>query len=126
MHGRGASWSPANRFEKLHVDVMDTDVVDPVAALEERPRRATQFFRDGTKTIIARNDSPDVGFETSRQSVPRLRAWLHLLFCAADARVSRFFRRARFREQNHGEEDAPQVARSGAVFAEMETASHRR
>ena len=65
MHGRGASWSPANRFEKLHVDVTDTDVVDPVAALEERPRRATQFFRDGTKTIIARNESPDVGFETS-------------------------------------------------------------
>ena len=33
--------------------------------MEERPRRATQFFRDGTKTIIARNNSPDVGFETS-------------------------------------------------------------
>jgi DNA repair photolyase len=65
MHGRGASWSPANRFEKLHVDVTDTDVVDPVAALEERPKRTTQFFRDGTKTIIARNESPDVGFETS-------------------------------------------------------------
>ena len=65
MHGRGASWSPANRFEKLHVDVTDTDVVDPVAAVEERPRRSTQFFRDGTKTIIARNESPDVGFETS-------------------------------------------------------------
>ena len=30
-----------------------------------RPRRETQFFRDGTKTIIARNNSPDVGFETS-------------------------------------------------------------
>ena len=32
---------------------------------EEKPRRQTQFFRDGTKTIIARNNSPDVGFETS-------------------------------------------------------------
>jgi DNA repair photolyase len=65
MHGRGASWSPANRFEKLHVDVTDVDVVDPIAATEERPQRTTQFFRDGTKTIIARNESPDVGFETS-------------------------------------------------------------
>ncbi len=65
IHGRGASWSPANRFEKLHLDVTDVDVVDPVAAAEERPRRATQFFRDATKTIIARNESPDVGFETS-------------------------------------------------------------
>jgi len=65
IHGRGASWSPANRFEKLHVDVTDTDVVDPVAAMEERPRRETQFFRDQTKTIIAHNQSPDVGFESS-------------------------------------------------------------
>ncbi len=65
VHGRGASWSPANRFENLHVDVTDVDVVDPVAAAEERSRRATQFFRDGTKTILARNDSPDVCFDRS-------------------------------------------------------------
>ncbi len=66
IHGRGASWSPANRFEKLHVDLGDVDVVqtDP-AGDEEKPPRSTQFFRDGTRTIIARNNSPDVGFETS-------------------------------------------------------------
>src|SRR6266498_3449389 len=28
IHGRGASWSPANRFEKLHVDLSDADLVD--------------------------------------------------------------------------------------------------
>jgi DNA repair photolyase len=65
IHGRGASWSPTNRFEKLHVDVNDFDVVDVDADESERPRRETQFFRDGTKTIITRNNSPDVGFETS-------------------------------------------------------------
>jgi DNA repair photolyase len=65
IHGRGASWSPANRFEKLHVDVNDLDVVDFDPDEGERPRRETQFFRDGTKTIITRNNSPDVGFETS-------------------------------------------------------------
>jgi DNA repair photolyase len=65
IHGRGASWSPANRFEKLHVDVNDLDVVDVELNEGERPRRTTQFFRDGTKTIITRNNSPDVGFETS-------------------------------------------------------------
>jgi len=66
IHGRSASWNPANRFEKLHVDLGDIDVVqiDPTDE-EEKPRRETQFFRDGTKTIIARNNSPDVGFETS-------------------------------------------------------------
>ena len=65
IHGRGASWSLANRFEKLHVDLTDVDVVDVDPDESERPRRATQFFRDGTKTIITRNNSPDVGFETS-------------------------------------------------------------
>src|SRR5450755_4251326 len=65
IHGRGASWSPANRFEKLHVDLTDIDVVDPIAASEERPRRATEYLRDDTKSIITRNNSPDVGFETS-------------------------------------------------------------
>ena len=76
VHGRGASWSPANRFETLHVDLTDVDVTDlddeasSVAAATygapgERPRRETQYFRDGTKTIISRNNSPDVGFETS-------------------------------------------------------------
>src|SRR5437660_3264281 len=63
--GRGASWSPANRFEKLHVDLTDVDCVDLDPATEEQPRRATQYFRDGTKSIITRNSSPDVGFETS-------------------------------------------------------------
>jgi DNA repair photolyase len=76
--GRGASWSPANRFEKLHVDLGDVDVVqtdhddEPASAdaatygpAREPTRRETQFFRDGTKTIITRNNSPNVGFETS-------------------------------------------------------------
>ena len=65
IHGRGASWSPANRFEKLHVDLTDADLVDNDPDAEEKPRRATQYFRDNTKTIIAYNQSPDVGFETS-------------------------------------------------------------
>src|SRR5213595_1180485 len=75
IRGRGASWSPANRFEKLHVDVNDVDAVDvdprdeppsqSYGGPKERTRRATQYFCDGTKTIITRNNSPDVGFETS-------------------------------------------------------------
>src|SRR6202048_702380 len=65
IHGRGASWSPANRFEKLHVDVNEVDLVDVDLTEDERPARSTQFFQDATKTIISRNNSPDVGFETS-------------------------------------------------------------
>ncbi|MGI8820560.1 MAG: PA0069 family radical SAM protein [Chthoniobacterales bacterium] len=63
QRGRGASGNPANRFEALHVQL---DPVEPSQEGEdERPPLRTQFFRDLTKTIIARNNSPDVGFETS-------------------------------------------------------------
>lgn len=69
LRGRGASWSPANRFEKLHVDSVDPDFVDldPDSLSEEdaRPVRQTQFYKDHTSTIIARNNSPDVGFARS-------------------------------------------------------------
>jgi DNA repair photolyase len=65
VRGRGASWSPANRFEKLHMDLRDSDFVDVDPDAEEKPSRQTQYFRDGTKSIITRNTSPDVGFETS-------------------------------------------------------------
>jgi DNA repair photolyase len=65
VRGRGASWSPANRFEKLHIDLNDPDVVDVDPGTEERPRRGTQYFCDGTKSVVTRNNSPDVGFETS-------------------------------------------------------------
>jgi DNA repair photolyase len=44
---------------------MDPDIVDARYEAGEVPRSATQYFRDGTRTIITRNTSPDVGFETS-------------------------------------------------------------
>ena len=65
IRGRGASWSPANRFEKRHVDLTHIDCVDVDTSTDEQPRPPTQYFRDGTKSIITRNNSPDVGFETS-------------------------------------------------------------
>ena len=62
VHGRAATGNPANRFEKLHVEFEPHDL----ASLDEnRPAQRTEFFRDGSKTIITRNNSPDVGFETS-------------------------------------------------------------
>ena len=62
QRGRGATGNPASRFEALHVEF---DPLEPCGNDDERPALKTQFFRDGTKTIIARNNSPDVGFERS-------------------------------------------------------------
>jgi DNA repair photolyase len=58
LHGRGASWNPQNRFESLAYERDDEAPPD-----ENAPR--TIYMRDPTRTIIARNDSPDVGFDTS-------------------------------------------------------------
>lgn len=60
LRGRGASWSPANRFEALHIEATDEEYADG-----DRPAVRTRFYRDFTKTIISRNESPDVGFECS-------------------------------------------------------------
>ncbi len=56
--GRAASGNPANRFTHLSVDFTDAEEPPP-------DRVPTLYLRDTTRSIIARNDSPDVGFETS-------------------------------------------------------------
>lgn len=60
QRGRGASYDPPNRFERLNIALDD---------VEEHTRsqsgRSTEFFVDATRTILARNDSPDVGFQVS-------------------------------------------------------------
>ncbi|HET9225546.1 MAG TPA: PA0069 family radical SAM protein [Thermoanaerobaculia bacterium] len=53
--GRGASLNPLNRFEHIEVEM---EVPGP-------ERVETQILRDGSRSIITRNDSPDVGFEFS-------------------------------------------------------------
>jgi DNA repair photolyase len=58
-HGRGAAVNPANRFELI---CYEHDAGDPP---DDSPGPVTQFFRDRTRTILAHNDSPDVGFDTS-------------------------------------------------------------
>ncbi|MFN4261445.1 MAG: PA0069 family radical SAM protein [Gemmataceae bacterium] len=57
--GRGASENPPNRFERLRQE--------PIAAEEEEdaPAPRTQFFRDPSRSILTRNDSPDIGFTVS-------------------------------------------------------------
>jgi DNA repair photolyase len=58
--GRGANINPPNRFEALHYDLEDWCEPD----VEDRPVR-TQYLRDDTQTIIAYNNSPDIGFDAS-------------------------------------------------------------
>jgi DNA repair photolyase len=57
IRGRGAAENPPNRFVPIHVERDDRSPDDPL------PR--TRFFRDDSRSIIAYNDSPDVGFNAS-------------------------------------------------------------
>jgi DNA repair photolyase len=56
---RGAAANLANRFEAIHVE-RDADW-NP----DEEPLPTTQFLKDHSSTIIAYNDSPDIGFGAS-------------------------------------------------------------
>jgi DNA repair photolyase len=55
--GRAAAHNPANRFERLHVE-------EDASALDEDDLRQikTEFLLDSSKSILSKNDSPDVPF----------------------------------------------------------------
>ncbi|MGI8911593.1 MAG: PA0069 family radical SAM protein [Rubrobacteraceae bacterium] len=57
--GRGAAGNPKNRFERIEVHPEEAE------ELEEGPRPETVYIRDHSRSIIARNDSPDIGFDAS-------------------------------------------------------------
>lgn len=72
--GRGAASNPANRFEAIHLDhdpEYRDDAEGPSAcggtdAFPDATTRApTHYRKDPSRTVVARNESPDVGFDRS-------------------------------------------------------------
>ncbi|UCE87490.1 MAG: PA0069 family radical SAM protein [Deltaproteobacteria bacterium] len=59
IRGRGAAGNPANRFEPLAIEL------DAAESGRGGPGPATEFLRDPSRSIVATNDSPDVGFDAS-------------------------------------------------------------
>ena len=59
LRGRGSASNPKNRFESLERVAEPVEDSDGISAPE------TQLFPDHSKSIIAYNDSPDVGFDAS-------------------------------------------------------------
>jgi DNA repair photolyase len=61
---RGAPENPANRFEKIHLEPdADWQPDEDDGGRPQGPR--TQFLVDHSRTAIACNDSPDIGFNAS-------------------------------------------------------------
>jgi DNA repair photolyase len=64
FRGRGASFNPQNRFEKLSVEDFTFDDW-PDLEEQELKNLSTEYFIDNSKTVIAKNDSYDLGFDYS-------------------------------------------------------------
>jgi DNA repair photolyase len=61
QRGRGANINPAGRFERSVVELFD----DGWDSLAELPPLKTELFTETPKSIITRNDSPDISFDRS-------------------------------------------------------------
>ncbi len=58
VRGRGSASNPKNRFESF-------ERIPETLEIEEIPSPNTQYLIDSSKSIIAYNESPDVGFDAS-------------------------------------------------------------
>lgn len=63
--GRGATVSPTNRFEPVRIESDWEQLAADDEQFTESPRVATLFSADSSRSIIAKNDSPDVPFTYS-------------------------------------------------------------
>src|SRR5438094_6822720 len=59
IRGRGAAENPPNRFKQIRYEN------DPDVGEFEQPSPTTHFLKDTSKSVIATNESPDVGFSAS-------------------------------------------------------------
>jgi len=59
--GRASSFNPPNRFDKLHSEPLEIDLQYD----EDPPTIPTTFFSDLSKSVLAKNESPDLDFTYS-------------------------------------------------------------
>lgn len=64
--GRGTPTNPANRFERLHLELDEAAICEETVR-EEGPPPAlrTEFLKDHASSVISRNTSPDINFDFS-------------------------------------------------------------
>src|SRR5436305_12507040 len=64
-HGRGATRNPTPARFNLQQRVVEGEWLDKVEALDGVPRRRTTVTVEHPRTILTRNNSPDIGFDRS-------------------------------------------------------------
>ena len=65
VKGRGAAFNPPNRFEEITVQQAPEELAQYFEDPEPDRKIATKFYFDNSKSILAKNESPDVGFTYS-------------------------------------------------------------
>lgn len=65
IKGRGAAIQPDNPYLPVHVEADFEHVADDAEYLAELGRPPTEYIADESQSIVAENDSPDVGFRYS-------------------------------------------------------------
>jgi DNA repair photolyase len=65
LKGRGAHVQPANRFLAMRCEDDFEHVADDMDFLVELDRPPTEYLADESQSIVAENDSPDIGFRYS-------------------------------------------------------------
>ncbi len=65
LKSRGAGLNTQNRFEQFYVDYKDASLEEYFGDIEDTKSIKTEFFNDTSKSILAKNDSPDLGFDYS-------------------------------------------------------------
>src|ERR671918_2149048 len=63
--GRGATFNPKVRFETTALDPFDDGWQSLERSAEEAPPPRTEVFSDTSRSVIARNASPDIPFDRS-------------------------------------------------------------
>jgi len=63
IKGRGASFNTPNRFETLHLEPIDVNSDPASGSGDGRPK--TVFYKDTSKSVLSKNDSPDIPFTYS-------------------------------------------------------------
>jgi len=59
LPGRGTDANPENRYERIHIEA------DTEADSDDGSPSPTVFYRDTSRSVLAENESPDVGFRFS-------------------------------------------------------------
>ena len=63
--GRASRLNPKNRFEQFSIDDFKSDEIDNFYDEDVERKIPTTYLKDESKSIISKNDSPDVGFDYS-------------------------------------------------------------